>query len=331
MRNRHDHILALDQVFNVLLEFGNHKLGPAWRVEFFFDLDQFAAQNLQQLFAAGQNRQILRDFLRDFTKFLAYFLTLKPGQAVQTQIENSFGLRLGHSVMALGIHGMIGIVDQFNQRRDFGCGPRLRQKAIAGLCGIFGLADQRDNFVNIDDGNGQAHQDMRALPRLAEFEDRTARDYFLAELDEGRDHVLEQHHLRLAVIERHHVAGEIRLQRRVPEQLVQNDIGIGVVFKLDDDAHAVTVGFVTDFVNVLNNLFPADFAEPFQQFALADLIRNFVNDDRFALADFLNRGLGTHDDRTVAGVVGAADSHDADNLRACGEIRAGDDLVQLIR
>jgi hypothetical protein len=57
--------------------------------------------------------------------------------------------------------------------------------------------------------------------------------------------------------QRHHVAGEVCLQRRVLEQLVQHDIGIGIDFQFDDDAHAVAVGFIADLGNILDDFFAA--------------------------------------------------------------------------
>ena len=43
MRHRHDHVLALDQVLDVLLELVVEDLRPARRRELFLDLEQFLA------------------------------------------------------------------------------------------------------------------------------------------------------------------------------------------------------------------------------------------------------------------------------------------------
>ena len=73
---------------------------------------------------------------------------------------------------------------------------------------------------------------------------RAPRDDLAPVPDEGLQHLLERHQLRLAVLQRHHVDAEHRLHRRLRVQVVEDDLGDLAALELDDDAHAVLVGLI---------------------------------------------------------------------------------------
>ena len=117
------------------------------------------------------------------------------------------------------------------------------------------------------------------------------------------DEVLQVHQLRTAAVQRHHVGAEARLQRRVAVELVQHHVRHCVALDLDDDAHAVAIGFVAQVGDALDLLVAHQFGDLLDQRRLVHLIGNLGDDDRLAiLAHLLDLGLGAHDDRAAPGV-----------------------------
>ena len=118
------------------------------------------------------------------------------------------------------------IVDQRDQRgrRRVAGQSRAIKASRASLASLRG-ADQPDDFVDIGDRDGEADQHMGAVARLVEQELGAPRNHLLAEGDEGRQQVLQVHHLRAAAVERHDVGAEGRLQRREAIELVEHDVG----------------------------------------------------------------------------------------------------------
>ena len=97
-----DHVLALDQVLDVLLELVVEDLGAARRRELLLDLEQLLAHQREQLVAVAQQLEIALDQLGDLAQLLGDLVALQPGQALQAQLEDGAGLRLGQPVGAVG-------------------------------------------------------------------------------------------------------------------------------------------------------------------------------------------------------------------------------------
>ena len=117
-----------------------------------------------------------------------------------------------------------------------------------------------------------------------------AGDDLLAEVDEGADQVLEVQQLGPAAVQRHHVGAEGRLQRREAVELVQHHVGHRVALQLDDDAHAVAVGFVAQVGDALDLLLAHELGDLLDQRRLVHLIGDLGDDDRLALlAHLLDR------------------------------------------
>ena len=175
---------------------------------------------------------------------------------MQAQIEDGLRLRLGHFIGAV-CRACEAFIDEQDKRRDVFRGPGAVHQFLPRNGGVIRLADKRDHFIDIGDGDGEAEQDMGAVARLLEFEFRAARDGLFAEIDEGRENLLEIHQLRAAAVEREHVDGEIRLQWRMRKKLVEHDIGHRVALELDHHAHAVAVGIVAQIADAFDDLFIA--------------------------------------------------------------------------
>ena len=248
---------------------------------------------------------------------------------MQAQVEDGLRLNFAEFVGRVQSCGVEGFIDQSDQRTDIADGPITRHQFGAGDSGIGGFADKGDDFVDIGDGDCEAEQDMRAVAGLFQFEFGAARDDFFAEIDKGGEDAFQIQQFRAAIIERQHVDGEIALQRRMGEQLVQNHFGHRVAFDFDNHAHAVAVGFVAQFGNAFDDFFVDTFCDTLDQIFLVQLERNFGEDDCLAVfADFFELVFRAHRDAAAPGVGRRAASCGAEDNSACGEIGTGDDFQQ---
>ena len=172
---------------------------------------------------------------------------------------------------------------------------------------------------------------MGAVARLVEQEFGAPGDHGLAESDEDPQQILQVHQQRAAIVERHHVAAEIGLQRGEFVELVQHHVGDDVALQLDHHAKAVAVGFVAQVGDAFDLLVAHQFCDALDHRGLVHLIGNFRDDDRFAVfSRGLDRDLAAHHDGAAAGKVGLADAGAAEDDAAGREIRAGNDLVEVL-
>ena len=161
--------------------------------------------------ARAQDVEIVGDLGGELVELVRDLVAAERGQALQAQIEDGLGLLVrqprrcrrsttrwrGSSISAIS-----GAMSFAGQSRAI--------KRFARLVGVLRGADQPDHLVDIGDRDGEADQDMGAVARLVEQELGAPRDHLFAEVDEGRQQVLQVHHLRPAAVERHHVGAEGR-------------------------------------------------------------------------------------------------------------------------
>src|SRR4029078_9391936 len=102
--------------------------------------------------------------------------------------------------------------------------------------------------------------------------------------------------------------------RRVPPELVENDLGRCVSLQVDDDPHALAIGLVANVRDALDALVLGRFGDLLNQAVLADLVRDFGEDDRAPVAaSFLDMMARAKHDRAAPGSVGAADAGEAED------------------
>ena len=90
-------------------------------------------------------------------------------------------------------------------------------------------------------------------------------------------HITQSKYLRLAVHQREHNNSHGILKLSIGIQLIQHNIRVGVTFKLYNDAHSVSVGFVADRRDTVNTLVTAEVGNALQQARLVYHIRNFID------------------------------------------------------
>ena len=246
MAQRDHHLLALDQVFHVVLELGLAQHGAPIVRELLPCRDQLRPQDGAQPLAVLQDVDVVLDLLHDPGELVRDLVPLHGGEPLQAQLQDRPRLLVGEPAGAGLGHLLAGIGDQRDQRARVHHRPVAAGEARAGLGGVLGLADQRDDLVDVGDGDGEARERVRPRPRLGKLVRGAPRDDLLAEVDEGRDDVLERQQLRPPAAQRQHVDPETRLQRRVAVELVEHHLRHRAPLELDDDAHAVAVRFVAE-------------------------------------------------------------------------------------
>ncbi len=241
---------------------------------------------------------------------------------MQAQIKDRLDLNFGHLVGAIVIHEIFRIINQGDERSNIPHRPAFGEQLFTGNRRVFGITDQGNHFVDIGNSHSQTSQHMGAVAGFVQFENCPARNDFFTELNEGRNNLAQQQSLRASMMKRQHIAGKRRLQRCEFEQLVQDHISIGITFQFNNNAHAVTVGFITNFCDAFNDFFTSDFAQTFQQLAFIDLIRDFMDDNGFAFVpNGFNRGFRAHRHRTASRRIGRVRPRTTQNLTTGRKVR----------
>ena len=275
--------------------------------------------------------EIFGDLAGELVELGLDLVAAERGQPLQPQIEDGLGLLRRQLRGARGRHRMARIVDQRDHGGDVARRPVALHHFLARLVGVLGGADEFYHVVDISDRNGQPDQDVGAVARLAEQMLGAPINDLLAELDERGEQILQVHHQRAAAVERHHIGAERALQRGEAVKLVEHHVGHRVAPHFDHHAVAVAVGFVAQRRNALELLVAHQFADALDQVRLVDLIGNFGNHDRLALAaQRLELDLAANDDRAAAEMIGGADALAAENDAAGRKIRPRHDGDQIV-
>ncbi len=141
-------------------------------------------------------------------------------------------------------------------------------------------------------------------------------------------HELPQvHHLRPVLHQGQHDRAEGHLQRRVHEELVEHDLGVGVLLEFDHDAHAVAVGLVAQVADARDAPLAHEVGDLLEQVRLADLERDLGRHQAHASgAAFFDLDARAHLDEAAPGRVAVPNAlHPVDDA-ARGEIRSLDDV-----
>ena len=233
-------------------------------------------------------------------------MALQAGQTAQAHLENRGGLGLG-------------------QREAL---HQLRGRLFIGLR----PANDGDDLVDMVKRDKQALQDMGALFGLAQIEARTADDDVFLVLDVVEQHLLERKRVGHAVDQREHVHAPADLQLGVLVQLVEHNLGNGVLLQLDDDVdRAVAVGAVVHVRDLGEFLLANELAQLGHQVGTVHLIGDLGDDDGalavLALDDLV---LGANRQAAAAGLVCVDDALAAHDDAAGGEVGARKHLHELL-
>ena len=280
---------------------------------------QLGAHHLGQAFGAREDVAQLGDARQQLLVLGDDLVLLQPGEAVQAHVEDGLRLDLGEPV-ADGVQPEL-VGQRLRTRRDRAGAcqqlghdpgrPGARQQADARLGRRGGRLDQGDDLVDVGEGDREAFEDVGAVARLRQVENRAPGDDLATVADEGLKDLLQRHQLRLAVLQRHHVDAEHRLHRRLRVQVVEDDLGDLPALELDDDAHAVLVRLIAQAIagDAVEQLLAHQLRDALDQARLVHLEGQLGHHDRLAvaLAHRLDADAGAHRQPAAAGAVGGGD------------------------
>ena len=130
----------------------------------------------------------------------------------------------------------------------------LSHQRLFGGRDVAGPPDDLDHLVDVVDRGEEPLEDVEPLRRLPEVELRPLRDRAAAVGEVGLEEALERQHPRLAVDDAEIDHAEARLERRVLEDPVEDDLRLGVAPELEHDGCAVPVGLVPQVADAVELL-----------------------------------------------------------------------------
>ncbi len=146
-----------------------------------------------------------------------------------------------------------------------------------------------------------------------------------------REHLLQVQDLGLVVDECQHRDAEGVLHLRVLEELVQDDVRIRVVPKLNDDPHALAVGFIAKVRDALDLLALDKIRDGLDEVCLVDKVGKFRDDDpALAVVHGLDVRHGSRDDLAAAGKICLPRPGKAHDDAACRKVGGLDDVEDLL-
>ena len=283
VRDRDHHVLLLDGVLVADLALLAHDLGAPVVAVLLLQAPDLVLDDAEHLLRAGEDRPQPLDQLDDLEVLLLDLRALEPGQARQPHLEDGVRLdlaelELAHEALARGVH-------------------------------VLRAADQGDDGVEVVEGDLEALEDVGALLGLGEVE-LGAAPHDLLPVAHVLVHQLAQvHHLRPVLHQGQHDRAEGHLQRGVHEELVEHDLGVGVLLELDHDAHAVAVGLVAQVADARDPPLAHQVGDLLEQARLADLERDLGRHQAHAPgAALLDLDPRAHLDEAAPGRVAVADA-----------------------
>ena len=112
-------------------------------------------------------------------------------------------------------------------------------------------------------------------------------------------------------------------------ELVQNDLIILVLFKLNHNAHAVAVRFVADIVNALDLFVLYQSCDGRDEIGFVDHVGNFRDHNGLFFPSCFQDGFGAHHKAAAARFIGVLDAVPSANQASGRKIRGLDVFTQL--
>ena len=305
LRHRDHHVLLGDKVLHVevLRRLGQKRLARA--AELLLDLQKLFFDDLANELRIAEHALVVGDLLQKLGQLGLDLVAFQAGQAAQTHLKDGLGLLLRKA--------------------------EALDHALGGLFVGLRRADDVDDLVDVVERDDEALQDMRALLGFGQLVARAAHNDVFLVGDVVVQHLLERQHARHAVHKRQHDHAEAHLQLRVLVQLVEHHLRDGVLLEVDDDVDAVAVGAVVDVADLGKLLLAHELAKLLEQALTVHLVGNLRHHDgALAVLALLHLALRAHGERAAARLVRVTDALLAHDDAAGGEIRAGEDLHQIL-
>ena len=110
---------------------------------------------------------------------------------------------------------------------------------------------------------------------------------------------------RREVVDSHHVKIVIDLQIRIFKEIIQNQLGIGILFQLNGNTKPVTVRLISHFCNASYLIIDPNVINLLDQNSLVNLVRNLGDNNLlFAAFELFNLRPRTHDNAPLSSLIG---------------------------
>jgi hypothetical protein len=305
-RHGDDDVLLGDQVLEVELALVGPERGSSRVRVLLPDLEQLLLDDPSDLPGVLEERLEVLDPREQVLVLLLELRASELGEAAQRHVQDVVGLDL----------------------REL----ELAHQLGARVLGVRGATDDADDLVEVLQRDQQALDDVVALLGSAELVLRPAGHDVDLVVDVVADELGEVQHARHVVDEREHDDAEVLLQLRVLVELVEHDLRVRAPLEVDDQAHALAVGLVLQVRDVLQPPRADELGDLLREPRLVDLVRQLRHDHALApLAGLLDARDGADLDGAAPGQVRVLDALLAEDVGARGEVRALDELHQVLR
>src|SRR6266851_2100327 len=305
----------------------------------FVHFAQLADDDLLEFLVARQNLAQLGDQFTNGFQFLQDFVDRELRQPVQLQFEDGVDLRVAEAECVSTACGFdfrrslcaIFPAVQFHAL-DFLRLPVFRDGNVL-LAEVFeqvflsvhaagGTADDADHVVEMIQRDLVPEQNMLALFGFLQLEDCAAPDHVDAVLDKELDHRDQAQLARLPANNGEQDHAERFLHLRVFEKIVQDELRLFTALQLDDDTHAFARGFISHVGNAFELFRLHQFGNALDQPRFVHLVRNFGDDDAFAVfGGFFDGCLSAHDEAAAPGFVRSFNAVAPRDVRSGRKIR----------
>ena len=133
---------------------------------------------------------------------------------------------------------------------------------------------------------------------------------------------LQREQTRTAFHQSDAVHGESTLQCGHLEQFVQDDLGIGVAFHVNDNAHTLSARLVVGVRDAFELAILYKVGDILDELSFVHAIRYLCDDNLIVSFMTLDLSLSTHHDTSTTGLVGILHTLQAIDIGTCGEVRS---------
>ena len=213
---------------------------------------------------------------------------------------------------------------------------RLCHQVFLGFSFVSGSADDGNNTVDIVGCDLEALQNVCTIARFLEVKACAALDNVLLEADILVEDLAQRQHtrLQLAARTRHECDVDHRngiLELRIGEQLVEDDLRVGIAANIHDNLHTLARGMVLNVRDAVDALVFDQICHGLDQTRLVYHVRDLGNNDlALAVRQIYNLGLCANLDLAAAGCISRTDAAAAHDHAAGREVRSLDELADFV-
>ena len=177
-----------------------------------------------------------------------------------------------------------------------------------GICLVIRSTDQGDDFI--EDGNDADQALYNVEPSFCLFliKARASDNDIPTVSNVARENRYNPHLTWCVVVDCHHIEVVVNLQVCILEQVVQDQVCIGIFFELNGNTKTIPVRLITNLCDTGHLVVNADIVDLFDQDCLVDFIRDLGNNDLLLAAfELLDLGFRADNHPALTSFIGFLD------------------------